>query len=74
MEYLIAIGISFGVAAIIAFFWVRGIDNMQKNYPDYKGEEFLNWDRKNDDWDKVPTNAGRDGWDDNAVHTEGEIR
>ena len=25
---------------------------MQKNHPDYKGEEFLNWDRKNDDWDK----------------------
>ena len=43
MEYVIAIGISFGLAAIIAFFWVRGIDNMQKNYPDYKGEDFLNW-------------------------------
>jgi|688.fasta_scaffold2834253_2 hypothetical protein len=46
MEYVIAIGISFGLAAIIAFFWVRGIDNMQKNYPDYKGEDFLNWNEK----------------------------
>lgn len=43
MEYVIAIGISFGLAAIIAFFWVRGIDNMQKHHPDYKGEDFLNW-------------------------------
>lgn len=46
MEYVIAIGISLGLAAIIAFFWVRGIDNMQKNYPDYKGEDFLNWNNE----------------------------
>ncbi len=49
MEYVIAIGISFGLAAIIAFFWVRGIDNMQKNYPDYKGEDFLNWNEEDID-------------------------
>ncbi len=42
-SYLIGIGCSFGLAAIIAFFWVRGIDYMQKNHPDYKGEDFLNW-------------------------------
>lgn len=46
-SYLIAIGISFGLSAIIAFFWVRGIDYMKKNHPDYTGEEFLNWDGKN---------------------------
>jgi len=27
----------------------------------------------NTDWDKVPTNAGMDGWDDNIVHTEGDF-
>jgi hypothetical protein len=42
-SYLIGIGCSFGLAAIIAFFWVRGIDYMQKNHPDYKGEDFLDW-------------------------------
>lgn len=46
MNYLIVIGISFGVAAVVAFFWVRGIDNMRKNYPDYKGEDFLNWNEE----------------------------
>jgi len=46
MEYVIAIGISLVLSAIIAFFWVRGIDNMQKNYPDYKGEDFLNWNEE----------------------------
>jgi hypothetical protein len=51
-SYLIAIGISFLFAGIISFFWVRGIDYMHKNHSDYKGEDFLNWDRKNDDWDK----------------------
>lgn len=41
--YLIGIGCSFVLSAIIAFFWVRGIDYMQKHHPDYKGEDFLNW-------------------------------
>jgi len=42
-SYLIAIGISFFVSAIISLFWVRGIDYMHKNHADYKGEDFLNW-------------------------------
>jgi hypothetical protein len=43
MGYLIGIGMSFGLAAIIAFFWVRGIDYMKEHHPDYKGDDFLNW-------------------------------
>jgi hypothetical protein len=31
------------------------------------------WNRKNTDWDKVPTNSEMNCWDDNLVHTEGEI-
>ena len=34
----------FVVVAIISYFWVRGIDYMKENHPDYKGEDFLNWD------------------------------
>jgi hypothetical protein len=30
----------------IAILWVRGIDNMKKNHPDYKGDDFLSWDEK----------------------------
>jgi hypothetical protein len=56
------------LAGGIAWVWVRGIDNMQKNHPDYKGEDFLNWDS-----DDVTKTAGRDGWDDNLVHTEGGL-
>jgi hypothetical protein len=26
--------------------WVEGIDSMNKNYPDYKGEEFLGEDKE----------------------------
>jgi hypothetical protein len=35
----------------IVYLWVRGIDFMQKNHPDYKGEDFLNWgnDKENED-------------------------
>jgi hypothetical protein len=24
--------------------WVNGIHNMNEKHPDYKGEDFLNWD------------------------------
>jgi hypothetical protein len=27
------------LAAIVSFFWVRGIDYMKENHPDYKGED-----------------------------------
>jgi hypothetical protein len=42
----IVIGIvgSFILAAMVAIFWVRGIDYMKENHPDYKGDDFLNWD------------------------------
>jgi len=47
--------------ALISWAWVKGIDYMKKNHPDYKGEDFLH------------TSAGRDHWDDNTVHTEGDF-
>lgn len=40
---LIGIVCSTIVSAVIATLWVRGIDNMKRNHPDYKGEDFLNW-------------------------------
>jgi hypothetical protein len=40
----------FVVVAIISYLWVRGIDYMKENHPDYKGDDFLNFDEddKND--------------------------
>jgi hypothetical protein len=34
----------FVVVAIISYLWVRGIDYMKENHPDYKGDDFLDWD------------------------------
>jgi hypothetical protein len=51
-------------AGLISWSWVRGIDYMKENHPDYKGDDFLS------------TSAGRDHWDDwdeNKVHTEAEF-
>jgi hypothetical protein len=50
MSYIVGIGSCFLLAAIISIFWVRGIDYMKKNHPDYKGDDFLNWgnDEEND--------------------------
>lgn len=30
---------------LISWGWVSKIDDMTKNHPDYKGEDFLNWDK-----------------------------
>jgi len=51
MEYLPVFGIMFIVIGFIAWRWVVGIDYMQKNHPDYKGEDFLNWgnDKENEE-------------------------
>jgi hypothetical protein len=53
MGYVIGIGISFILAGIISIFWVRGIDYMKTNYPDYKGEDFLNWDKDEEDENNI---------------------
>jgi hypothetical protein len=50
--------VMFIVTAIVSILWANAIDKMPK---DYKGEEFLNWDRQNDDWD------------DGKNHTEGQL-
>ena len=34
------------IAVVVSILWIRGIDYMKENHPDYKGEDFLDW--KND--------------------------
>ena len=58
MVGLIIIGV---LVLIVSYAWAKAISDMHKNHPDYKGEDFLNWDRKNDDWD------------DNKTHSEGDF-
>ena len=41
ISYLIGIGCSFALATIVAFFWVRGIDHMKENHPNYKGGDLF---------------------------------
>jgi hypothetical protein len=51
MTNLLVIGITIIVSSAITHFWVKGIDHMKKNYPDYKGDDFLDWgnpENKND--------------------------
>jgi hypothetical protein len=42
----IVIGIvgSFILAAMVAIFWIRGIDYMKENHSDYKGEDLFDDD------------------------------
>jgi hypothetical protein len=55
--------------ALLSWSWVSGIDYMKKNHPDYKGEDFLDWE----DDECVTKTAGRDAWDDNNIHSEGDF-
>ncbi len=54
MEYVILFVVMAVVIGFIAWRWVVGIDYMQKNHPDYKGDDFLNWgsDKEENENDK----------------------
>ena len=52
--------------ALLSWAWVSGMDYMKKKHPDYKGEDLFGDDC-------VTKMAGRDGWDDDKVHTEDSI-
>lgn len=43
---LIILGFAF--LGTIVWLWAGGIDYMKKKHPDYKGEDFLNWDNDYD--------------------------
>ena len=54
MEYVIVFGIIIIFSGLVAWRIVVGIDYMQKNHPDYKGDDFLNWgnDKEENENDK----------------------
>ena len=58
----------FIIIAVISYLWVRAIDNMHKKFPNYKGEDFLNWGEE-----EMKQKHELPEWDDNQVHTEGKF-
>ena len=44
MEILVGVLCVMLMVAPVVALWIIGIDHMQKNHPDYKGDDFLNWD------------------------------
>ena len=44
---MVGLIISIAVAVIISILWVRGIDYMKENHPNYKGEDLFDEDDKN---------------------------
>ena len=51
--------IVFTLLAALVWLWVGGIDFMQKNHPNYKGEDFL------DETERINRVAGREVYDEN---------
>ena len=41
MEYLPVFGLMFIIVALISWSWVRGIDYMKENHPDYTGNDLF---------------------------------
>jgi hypothetical protein len=35
--------LAIALLALLSWSWAKGIEDMNKNYPNYKGEDFLNW-------------------------------
>lgn len=48
MELAITIVVVSVVSIIVGILWVNGIDYMDKNYPDYKGEDLFDEDKKDE--------------------------
>jgi hypothetical protein len=46
MELLITIIVAFTVSIVMGILWVNGIDYMDKNHPDYKGEDLFDEDEE----------------------------
>jgi len=44
---MVGLIISIAVVVIVSILWVRGIDYMKENHPDYKGEDLFDEDDKN---------------------------
>jgi hypothetical protein len=51
VSYIIGFVCSFVLAAVVSFFWVRGINHMKENHPDYEGKDFLNNEDEDSDVD-----------------------
>ncbi len=51
VEMLISISIILVISSIISYFWVRGINYMHENHPDYKGYDLFDEDEKDDSKD-----------------------
>lgn len=43
----------FTFSGAIAWLWASGIDHMKKNHPNYKGEDYLNWDINEEDKEQI---------------------
>ena len=52
VEILIAIFFVLLTPIVISLIWVKGIDYMQKNHPDYKGEDLFDEDEKDEPLDE----------------------
>ena len=44
MGYIIGIGCSIILASFCDLFWVKNIDYMKENHPNYKGDDFFGKD------------------------------
>jgi hypothetical protein len=44
MAALITFLVPFAIAMVITYNWIKGIEHMRDNYPDYKGEDLFDED------------------------------
>ena len=44
MEYMVVFGIMIIIVVLISWRWVEGIDYMQKNHPNYTGDDLFGFD------------------------------
>lgn len=65
MNQLFIIGLIIILVIPIAILWVRGIDYMKENHPDYNGDDFLGAD--------ITENTNASLWENGPSHYEGDF-
>ena len=53
MLTLLIIAVVIIVAFLVAYLWVNGIEYMNRNHPDYKGNDLFGGDEDDDSWEDI---------------------
>jgi hypothetical protein len=68
MDAMFFFGIAIVILGFLCWAWVRGIDNMMRDFPDYKGEDLFD-----EEPPKKKNESDKTDWEQDGHHTKQRI-